>query len=280
MAFLFKMTFTGLCAFVPSDPPGSGTVLLLNTQGSADDLNFHGSLDPHVPRMRLQSGTPSLAGKVLSYSVVAPATIEPNTLQLVDATFPPPLPTQPAAGTEQERGVFWIANMAEIEGGNVNDSCFGTLLNNTLVTARVKLSAGSLTTSRMAEEPNGKDIIWNFKKSSSSVTPTLIRAMAAEFSLAALVNGDAININILDPVTGATSSQTLQPVGGEVVVQIENSCFRSNDPNQLGRPLNDFAFFYRLAGPHGALHLPYPTEGGDLSDTLCPPARFPAHPLA
>ncbi|MFY9819960.1 MAG: hypothetical protein WAM82_01160 [Thermoanaerobaculia bacterium] len=276
MAFLFKMTFTGLCAFVPSDPLGSGTVLLVNSQGSADDLNFHGPLDQqHVPRMRLQSTTPSLLGKVLSYSVVAPATIEPNTLQLIDATFPPPLPEQPAAGTAQERGVFWIANLAEIDGGNVDDSCFG-MLPNPRVAARVKLSAGFLTTSRMVEKPAGDDIVWNFKKSSSSATPTLIRAMAAEFSLTALVNGDAININIFEPATGMTSSQTLQPVGGEVVVEIENSCFRPDD----GGALEDFVFFYRLSRVRTTIQLPYRTEGGDLSDTLCPPARFPAHPMA
>lgn len=274
MAFLFRMTFTGLCAFVPRDPQGAGTVLLINSQAPADDINFHCDLNQHVPRMRLHSEAISLLGKVVSYSVTDSATIEPNTLQLIDAAFQPPLPTKPVPGTEQERGVFWIANMAEIDGGNVDDSCFG-MLPNPRVAARIKLSAGYLSTSRMVEVPSGDDIEWNFQKSFTS-NPTLVRAMAAEFSLSALVNGDEININIFDPSTGISIRETLRPVGGEVVVPIENSCFCVDS----GGPLEDFALFYRLSKSRGAIHLPYRTRGGDLSDTLCPPARFSPHPSA
>jgi hypothetical protein len=274
MAFLFRMTFTGLCAFVPRNPQGAGTVLLVNTQATADDINFHCDLHPHVPRMRLRSEAISLLGKVLSYSVTSPATIEPNTLQLIDDTFPAPLPTKPTPGTEQERGVFWIANMAEIDGGSVDDSCFGPLPNSR-VTARVKLSAGTLTASRMIEVPAGADIEWNFKKSSTG-DPTFVRAMAAEFSLTALVNGTEIQLHIFDPSTGVTIHETLRPVGGEVVIPIENSCFCVDK----GGPLEDFAFFYRLSNSRGAIQLPYRAQGGDLSDTLCPPARFAPHSLA
>lgn len=274
MAFLFRMNFTGLCAFVPRDPQGAGTVLLVNTLDPADDLNFHGELHQHVPRVRHSGKTISLFGKEISYSVTGPATIEPNTLQLNDQTVTPPLPTKPTP--EQARDVFWIANMAELEGGIADDSCFG-VLPNSRVSARVRLSAGFLSASRIIEVPGGDVIAWNFKKSSSiDSVPTLVRAMAAEFSLTALVNGTEITLDILDHSTATTTTETLKPVGGEVVVLIENSCFCSDERG----PLEDFAFFYRLAKTRGALHLPDRTNGGDLSDTLCPPARFAPHASA
>lgn len=276
MAFTFRMTFTGLCAFVPRRGGSEGSVLLVNTQDLADDLNFHSILHAHEPRVVLQGEPINFLGKVLSYSVTGSATIEPNTLQPVDILLPTPPPTKPVPGTDQHRGIYWIANMADLEGGSVHEDCFKIPPNtDTRVAARVKLSAGFLSTSRMVKSLFGDDLEWNFKKSRNGPVK-FVRAIAAEFSVTALVNGDEIRLNFFDPTTGQTSFRTLRPVGGEVAVQVENSCFCEDQ----GGALEDFALFYRLSQARGAIHLPYRPEGGDLSDTLCPPARFEPHPSA
>jgi len=270
--FFFRMTFTGLCAFVPRQGGPEGSVLLVNTEDLADDLNFHSTLHAHEPRVWLQGQPISLRGKILSYSVANAATIEPSVLQPVEIQLPTPPPTKPTPGTDQQRGIYWISNMGELEGGSVDDTCFGTLPNKKVV-ARVKLSAGFLSTSRIVKSLSGDDLEWNFKKSRNSNKAPIVRAMAAEFSLIALVNGTEIQLNLFDPTTGLSSTYALSPVGGEVMVQVENSCF-CDDPEG---PLEDFALFYRLSQARGAIHLPYRAAGGDLSDTLCPPARFPPH---
>jgi hypothetical protein len=217
--------------------------------------------------MRLHSEARSILGKVISYKVTS-GTIDPADLQIIGLTLSG---TKPAPNTDEERGIYWLSNMGELEGGSVDDSCFGTLPN-VRVAARVKLSAGYLTTSRMVEVPTGDDIEWNFRKSSNG-SPVLVRAMAGEFSLTAIVNSSEIHVDILDQPTGVVTRETLQPIGGEVVLPIENSCQCKDE----GGPLEDFAYFYRLSKARGNIHLPYRVDGGDFSDTLCPPARFPAH---
>ena len=274
MAFIFRMTFTGLCAFVQRSGGAEGSVLLVNTDNLADDLNFHSELHVHEPRVIVQGQPISLKGKVLSYSVIN-GVMAPDTLQPVEIPLPVPPPTKPSPNTDQARGIYWIANMADVEGGNAHDDCFSGTLPNAKVAARVKLSSGYLSASRMVKSLSGDDLEWNFRKSHEG-TVSFVRAMAAEFSVSGIVTGDLVRLAIFDGATGQTAYYDLAPVGGEVSVGVDNSCFCEDKEG----PLEDFALFYRLARDRGAIHLPYRFPGGDLSDTLCPPARLAPHPNA
>lgn len=288
MSFLFRMTFTGLCAFVPRELQGAerlqGTVLLVNTEDWPDDLNFHGQVRQHEPGVWIRGERIPLRGKELSFSVAPTATIEPSYLQYVNV----PLPTQmkPTPRTDEARHVHWIANMEEFGGGKVADECFDPLFGplqedkkeNKKVAARVRLNAGVLSTSRIIKSTKDPldDVVWDYQVAYRGKVITQ-RAMAGEFSLTALVmNDDQIRLDIFDFETSSTDTKWLTQLGGEVVVPVENSCYVGDDRS----PLEDFAWFYRLCEDRGALHLPYIPGGGDYTDTMCPPAKFPAHPLA
>src|SRR4029078_9357752 len=112
----------------------------------------------------------------------------------------------------------------------------------------------------------GKDLVWDFKKSFTDERPSLVRAMAAEFSLTALVTSDVSVLRLKDLSSGQVQLVPLNPVAGEVVVGVNNLC---GDCEDKGGPLEDFAWFYRLVKSPGTISLPYRQAGGGLTDTYC-----------
>lgn len=274
MAFLFRMTFNGLCAFVQrqtaAGEPSQGTVLLPEARTPVEDLNVHLELRRHDPQIHFRGMARPLRGKQVSV-VAAGAT--PSELQLVWAGIPSGQ-TVPTINTDEDRDAHWIADMGALGAGGVANDCFGALPN-ARVAARVKLSFGTLATSRIIEDVNGNDQEWAFRRSFTA-TPTLIRAMASEFSLTALVPGTSATVRLVDTSTGGVDEFQLEPIGSEVVIDITNLCTCDDGTG----PIEDFSWFYRLAANPAAIVLPYPNGGGGISDTYCPPARYPAHPQA
>jgi len=273
------MTFTGLCAFVPKTPATGqpiveGTVLLVNATPPVEDLNFHSPLSPHAPILRYMSDTMKLQGKELAIDATD---AKPYPLSLVTGLVSNP--QEPNKRSDEDRDTFWITRMEDLGVTGVSDHCFDTLLGNGIVAARIKLNAGYLSTSELIRNSDtGEITTLIFYTGFDSISPKLTRAMAAEFTLRLQVPGDHMNLLVTE--NGQTTPILLRPVGEEVSVHIENLCGKDCSPHEKGSPSFDFAWFYRIAKERSPILLPYPKDGGGLTDTYCPPAMFPAHPKA
>lgn len=294
MAFSFRMTFTGLCAFVPralqAGERPQGRVLLVNATTPVDDLNLHVVLNPHTPTIQFHGTKQEIRRQDVRVEFVradgTPGSTTPAELVPVDLQIPNPKPPAPRPNTDDDRDHYWIMDMAALAAGPVANECFDPqpLLENIRVTSRVKLNAGFLSTSHMVEAENdGSDLLWAFRKSDTATTPATTRAIAAEFAVTALADADRVLLVLTSWDTGAEQRIPLDPVAGEVIVAVENLCggdceYLADDEGNI-RVIADFGWFYRLAAVPAVLHLPY-QEGGGLTDTVCPPARYPAHPNA
>lgn len=293
MAFSFRLTFTGLCAFVPrllnTGERNQGTILLVNATTPVEDLNLHTHLVNHDPKIEIHGKKIDVTGFDFRFEFIrnsgTPGTTAPDELLPIDA-LPTPKPPFPAPDTDDDHDSYWIMDMAAIDAGNVANDCFGA--QPTQVTARFKLTAGFLSTSRMVEDQNdGSDILWNFQKSETA-TPKITRPIAAEIAVTCIADAD--QVVLIRKRFGSTAEEriALLPVAGEVVLAVENLCdstptvgpSEGQNPTLLGE-ISDFGWFYRLvANQPPLLYLPYPVPGSGLTDTMCPPARFPQHPSA
>lgn len=292
MAFSFRFTFTGMCAFVPrqlglAEHP-QGTVLLVNATNPIDDLNLHAKLEDHTPTIEVHGLKRNLIGYDIRVEFRKAngdlgSTI-PSELAILDI-LPNPKPDQPRPNTDDDRDPFWIMDMAALKVSSLSAKCFDPVPPKALVAARFKLTAGFLSTSRMVEDKNdGTDIPWNFQKSSTATAPLIQkRPIAAEFAVTGIADADKM-ILILTPFGAAAETIELTPVAGEIVLAVENNCDCSPGPEDGARGIrliSDFGWFYRLLETQPeSLHLPYVADGGGLTDTQCPPARYPQNPLA
>jgi hypothetical protein len=291
MAFSFRLTFTGLCALVPrqlslGERP-QGRVLLVNARSSDDapveDLNLHTHLDSHDPAIEVHGLKTAIDNYDLWVEFLradgSPGTTYPSELVPIDI-LPTPKPPAPRPDKEDDRDPYWIMDMAAINAGSVDNACFAA--SPTKVLARFKLTAGYLSTSRMVEDQNsGEDIIWTFRKSETA-TPYTSRPIAAEFAITCIADAD--KVVLVKRKFGSLNEERidLTPVAGEIVLAVENLCYspQEGDPKYL-REISDFGWFYRLVAQQPpVLYLPYSPREGGLTDTMCPPARFPQHPDA
>jgi hypothetical protein len=268
MAFPFRMTFTGICAFVPNINATEGTVLLVSA-GIAT-----GKRDAHYPWLRYRGQKYDLTKSEVTLSLTNP---QPAVLQIFSPALPAPTPLKaqiPTVATDEERSIFWIADMAAA-GATLNPNCFSPT-RPTFVTSRIKLNSGSISTSRMLEDRKFQgavtDLEWALidPNSGNSAPQFNDRAMAGEFSLNVLIDGGQILIQ----GASSTTSLTLSPAAGEACVDIGNTCDCVDDQG----PLDDFGWFFDLANST-TIFLPTRTGGG-VTDTMCPPARFAPNPNA
>jgi hypothetical protein len=261
MAFPFRMSFTGLCVLVPNTNNTEGTVLLVNASTPT------GFRHVHYPWLRYQGQKHDLAKSEVTISLANP---QPAVLQIFSPALPAPAPHTaqvPTAGTDEERSVFWIADMASA-GAVMNPNCLATT-RPIFVTSRIKLKAGNVSTSRILEDRKFQSAItaleWALIDANGNSAPNFNeRAMAGQFSLNVLIDSGQIII----AAASSTTNLTLAPAAGEACVDIGNTCDCVDDQG----PLQDFGWFFDLANTT-TVFLPTRTGGG-VTDTMCPPAKF------
>lgn len=256
MAFPFRMTFTGLCALVPNTNGTEGTVLLVDASNPPGTTNLH----VHVPSLRYRGQKYSLAGTEVFLNLTNP---QPPALELFWPIPPPPSPSHPQMPAPgEEDSLHWIAELADsiapLKGG-----CFSNP-RPAFITSRIKLRAGHLSTSYLIEDrtdPSNIQVLpWALEDADGHIG--FYRAMAAQFSLNAMIDGGTIDIS--------TYSIPLVEVAGEAVVEVENACGCTDRDGEL----EDFAWFFDLSTAT-TTYIPV-LQGGGATDTMCPPARFSA----
>jgi hypothetical protein len=254
MAFPFRMTFTGLCALVPHTSLTRATVLLVkaNTAGNG--------LDVHFPWLRYLGQKYSLTDTEVTVQLANP---QPSPLQIFMFPAPPPAAPLPIPGTNEESSAHWIADL-QAASATLNPACLANP-RPSFVTSRLRLNAGHLSSSRLIEDPRDQAKItiwrWGMRDAAGNSLPGFDRAMAAQFTLNAMIDGGTITIS-----PGHVLS--LQSAAGEALVEVGNTCYC---PDTMG-PLEDFGWFYDLANPT-TIYLPI-RLGFGATDTMCPPARF------
>lgn len=264
VAFPFRMAFTGLCALVPNTNGVEGRVLLVNA-GTASGVKH-----AHVPWLRYRGHKYSLAGTEVTLNLTNP---NPATLRLFQPPLPPPTPPfahRPTPQTDEERSVHWIAELSAAIAP-LKPTCFDAR-RPTFITSRIKLTAGHLSTSRIIEDPLLQGTVvtlgWGLFDSLGNPVPNFHQVIAAQFQLNALIDGGHIVISPGPPQI------PLLAAAGEALVEVGNTCSCVDTFD----PLEDFSWFFDLTTAT-IIFLPSRTGGG-ATDTMCPPAKFPANPLA
>jgi hypothetical protein len=269
MAFPFRMSFTGLCAFVPNTNGTEGTVLLVNAGVVTGFRHIH------YPWLRYRGQKYTLANSEVTIQLTNP---QPSVLQVFSPSLPP-APTPPTAQvprpqSDDEHSIFWVADL-DAAGAILQNSCFDSQ-KPPFVTSRIKLTAGNLSTSHLMEDQTSqasvKDLGWNLLDSSGNAAPKFnMRALATQFSLNALIDSGQVTVSS----SSSTVTLALQPTAGEAVVEIGNTCDCIDDQG----PLIDCGWFFDLANAT-TIYLPTRSPGAGVTDTMCPPARFAANPHA
>jgi hypothetical protein len=254
MAFTLRITFSGLCLFVPEPVPGGATgrmhVLMPGMYG-----HHHHGPDRHVPVLSYDAG--HLVPGAPAMGVPALAKLTGHQLTL-------------AAGNQAELALCGeIVDLREVTGRGVDPDHLGADAKRKLV-SRLTLGAGRIT--RVAP-----GVCWEWR-------PGEFRPIAhrVEWEIEN-VEGDSLSL-VADPIGGGGAQKplgTLYPVDGRVNLRVfhETPDDLPPDPapvDHLPAPMpgdhpKHFSAFYGLFG--GPVPIVLPRYWGTLDD--CPPIQNP-----
>lgn len=258
MAFTLRITFSGLCLFVPeavnSGPTGRMHVLMPGMFG-----HHHAGHDRHIAALAFDAGSLVQGGPALG--VTSLATLSGHAL------------TFGAGDTASLRLCGHIPDLREITGRGVDPDHLGADTGRKLVT-RVTLLAGRIT--RVAP-----GVCWEWR-------PGEFRPIAhkVEWEIAN-VEGDSLTVSAT-PLDGGAASRalgTLYPRDGRLDLQIHHDTTENLPPDPVpvehqpvpmpGEQPRHFSAFYGLFG--GPVPIVLPRYWGKLGD--CPAIDDPCDPL-
>ena len=325
-----RLFFSGLCGFVPSSSLASAVVTVVNVSAVrvllTDARGSHPNHGPHqhehhepvlvVPnawvvntapyRQPTRTFTKSGSGTLYAVFYLADQDLEISGASGGVNVTVGKADVCPAAN--ETTSFAWVAPMEGINPGHgaARKDCFrpGGDPNNPVydaVVARVRLTGGTLTTSRFSREtetgPHRDKIIhWGFKTLSGTGPSTLHQALAEETELSHPLTGRAIELTTVYLRNGSTTSETIR-LKASGTEDIEAYVLNMPWPDILGtRPVpspvparqEDFHFehFYPLLdNPPADKQVPVPLNPHDycpdpshpgpaVSNPQCPPSQY------
>jgi hypothetical protein len=250
MAFTLRITFSGLCLFVP-EPVGTGGTGRMHVLMPGMSGHHHSPEDRHVPVVAYDVGYLVQGGPILG--VPALAKLTGYTLGLG------------AGDTAALSLCSQIVDLQEITGRAVDPDHLGADTKKKLV-SRVTLGAGAIT--RVAP-----GVCWEMRPGEFRPIACRVEWEIPDFP------GDVLTL-VAQPLGGGGSSRelgTLHPVGGRVNLEVLHETPQDLPPDPLtmehaqvpmpGDPPRHFTAFYGLFG--GPVPIVMPRYWGKLSE--CPP---------
>ena len=249
MAFTLRITFSGLCLFVP-EPVGGGTRGRMHVLMPGMFGHHHGPADRHVPVLAYDAGYLVQGGPLLGVPALA---------SLTGHTF------EPVAGDQAELSLCsQVVDLRAVTGRSVDPDHLADDTQNKLV-SRVTLGAGRMT--RVAP-----GVCWEWGQ--GEFRPIAHRA---EWTITD-VPGDRLEL-VAEPLGGGGVPRqmgALYPVNGELNLDVLHETQQDLPPDPLpaehqhppmpGESPRHFAAFYTLFG--GPVPMRMPRYWGKLED--CP----------
>jgi len=187
----------------------------------------------------------------------------------------------------------WTAPLASISTGSatLRASCFSPTNVDTSVVARVSITQGVVSTSKMARDTSNKILKWEFKVSPTGSPVALKRAIGEEVELRYTFNSSDIDFKTRNFRSSTSPTETIRlkpPANNIVTAAVQNVPWKEllsvvHNPKPDHRdPDHHFVHFYDWSQTPGVKNIPHPLltvsrcsevppPAPGLNNTQCPP---------